>query len=91
MKIRDRLHTINASQGFRIAQFAVGILLVIITPLIGILPGPGGIIVFGIGLGLVLRNSIWAKRRYVVFKKQQPKIGRWTDWGLRRKRRKRSD
>ena len=91
MKIRNLLSTINANQGVRTAQLVVGILLIIITPLIGILPGPGGIFVFGLGLGLVLRNSIWAKRRYVAFKKQRPKIGRWTDWGLRRKRAKRSD
>jgi hypothetical protein len=28
---------------------------------------------------------MWAKRRYVDFKRKQPKIGRWTDWGLRRR------
>jgi hypothetical protein len=27
---------------------------------------------------------MWAKRRYVRFKRWQPKAGRWTDWALRR-------
>ena len=34
---------------------------------------------------MVLKTSMWAKRRYVRFKRWQPKVGRWTDWGLRRK------
>jgi hypothetical protein len=48
-------------------------------------PGPGGIFVFAAGLALALRSSEWAKRRYVRFKRWQPKAGRWADWGLRRK------
>jgi len=27
---------------------------------------------------------MWAKRRYVHFKRWKPKAGRWTDWALRR-------
>ena len=65
--------------------FVVGILLMILSPLAGIIPGPGGIFVFAIGLAMVLKTSMWAKRRYVRFKAQQPKAGRWADWGLRRK------
>jgi hypothetical protein len=34
---------------------------------------------------MVLRTSRWARRRYVEFKRWQPKAGRWTDWGMRRK------
>ena len=71
--------------------FAVGLLLLIISPLVGALPGPGGIIVAGIGLALVLRTSMWAKRRYVKFKRWQPKAGRWTDWALRRRSAKRRE
>ena len=37
-----------------------------------------------LGLALVLKTSMWAKRRYVRFKRWQPKAGRWTDWALRR-------
>ena len=65
--------------------FAVGVVLLLLSPLVGAIPGPGGIIVAGIGLALVLRTSIWAKRHYVRFKRWQPKAGRWTDWALRRR------
>src|SRR5689334_8970793 len=64
--------------------FAIGVLLLVISPLVGAIPGPGGIVVAGIGLALVLQTSMWAKRRYVRFKRWQPKAGRWTDWALRR-------
>lgn len=64
--------------------FAIGVILLIISPIVGALPGPGGIIVAGIGLAMVLRTSMWAKRHYVRFKRWQPKAGRWTDWALRR-------
>jgi len=65
--------------------FALGLLLIIVTPLVAVLPGPGGIFVFGLGLAMVLKTSMWAKRRYVRFKRWQPKAGRWADWGLRRR------
>jgi hypothetical protein len=65
-------------------MFALGVVLLIVSPLVGAIPGPGGIVVAGIGLALVLRTSMWAKRRYVKFKRWQPKAGRWTDWALRR-------
>ena len=65
--------------------FVVGAILMILSPLAGIIPGPGGIFVFAIGLAMVLKTSMWAKRHYVRFKYWQPKAGRWADWGLRRK------
>ena len=64
--------------------FAIGLVLLILSPLVGVIPGPGGIVVAGIGLALVLKTNFWAKRRYVRFKRWQPKAGRWTDWALRR-------
>ena len=48
------------------------------------IPGPGGIVVAAAGLALILRNSRWAKRRYVRFKRWRPKAGDWADWGMRR-------
>jgi hypothetical protein len=36
------------------------------------------------GAGLVLKDSDWAKRQYVRFKRRHPKKGRWTDWSMRR-------
>ena len=65
--------------------FVVGLILILLSPLAGVIPGPGGIFVFAIGLAMVLKTSMWAKRRYVRFKRQQPKVGRWADWGLRRR------
>src|SRR3569623_179235 len=64
--------------------FAIGVILLMLSPLVGAIPGPGGIVVAGIGLALILKTSMWAKRRYVRFKRWQPKAGRWTDWALRR-------
>src|SRR4030095_9887554 len=64
--------------------FVLGILLMMAAIPVGALPGPGGIFVFAAGLALVLKTSMWAKRRYVDLKRKQPKIGRWADWGLRR-------
>jgi hypothetical protein len=65
--------------------FGLGILLMLAAIPVGALPGPGGIFVFAAGLALVLRTSMWAKRRYVKFKRWQPKAGRWADWGLQRR------
>ena len=62
----------------------LGCLLIVIAPLVGVIPGPGGVFVFAAGLALVLKNSEWAKRLYVKFKKRHPNKGRWADWGMRR-------
>lgn len=71
--------------------FALGVILLVVSPLVGVIPGPGGIVVAGIGLALILKTSMWAKRRYVRFKRWQPKAGRWTDWALRRPSARRRD
>lgn len=71
--------------------FALGVLLMIAAIPVGALPGPGGVFVFAAGLALVLKTSMWAKRRYVHFKRWQPKAGRWADWGLRRQSAKRRE
>lgn len=63
---------------------ALGFVLIALTPLVGPIPGPGGIIVFGAGLSLILKYTGWAKRLYVRFKRRHPNKGRWTDWSLRR-------
>jgi hypothetical protein len=66
------------------ALFALGVVLVIIGIIVAPLPGPGGVFFIAPGAALILRTSMWAKRRYVKFKRWQPKAGRWTDWALRR-------
>ena len=63
---------------------ALGFLLIALTPLVGPIPGPGGVIVFAAGLSLILKYTGWAKRLYVRFKRKHPKKGRWADWSLRR-------
>ena len=64
--------------------FALGVLLLILAPIVGALPGPGGIFVAALGLALVLKTSTWARRRYVKFKRWQPKVGNVADLALRR-------
>ena len=75
---------LRANAQVRSALFAVGVLLMIVAPVIGPLPGPGFIILFPAGLMLCLQNSRWAKRRYVDFKRRHPRYGAWTDRVLRR-------
>src|ERR1043165_5525685 len=69
--------------GVRHALVGLGFLLIASTPLVGPIPGPGGIIVFGAGLSLILKYTGWAKRLYVRFKRRHPKKGSWADWSLR--------
>lgn len=71
--------------------FALGVMLLLLSPVVGALPGPGGLIVAGIGLAMILKTSMWARRYYVRFKRWQPKAGRWTDWALRRPSAKRRE
>jgi hypothetical protein len=52
------------------SMFGLGVILLIVSPLVG--------------LALILKTSMWAKRHYARFKRWQPKAGRWTDWALRR-------
>jgi hypothetical protein len=73
----------------RFGLLLLGSILMIAAPLVGWVPGPGGTIVFAIGLGLVLRNSLWAKRRYVDFKRRFPRPAGIADWGMRRPSHKR--
>ena len=65
--------------------FAIGLIFIMVSPVLGAIPGPGGLVVFALGLAMILKTSRWARRHYVKFKRWQPKAGRWTDWGLRRK------
>lgn len=89
MRWRTRFARLRQNPLVRMGLFLTGCLFLLITPLLGPLPGPGGVITFAIGLGLVLQNSLWAKRNYVRFKRKYPKSGSWADWGLRRRRAKR--
>lgn len=85
MTWRERWHEIQLRPPVRTALFIVGWLLILLSPAVGAIPGPGGLFVFAFGLGLVLKYSRWAKRRYVWFKRRWPRHGAWADWGLRRR------
>lgn len=85
MTLKERWYALGRSPTYRLVMAIFGVVLLLLSPVVGALPGPGGIFVFAIGLGLILRSSLWAKRHYVVFKRKQPKIGHWADWGLRRR------
>lgn len=91
MNVRDRWMALGRVPAVRTGLFVLGILLMVISPAFGILPGPGGIIVFAAGLALVLKYSEWAKRKYVQFKRDHPRKGAWADWGLRRPSAKRRE
>jgi hypothetical protein len=91
MFTRTQFREFRRSKPVRSALFVLGLLLILISPIVGAIPGPGGVLVLIPGLALTLQNSDWAKRQYVKFKKWQPKAGRWTDWGLRRRSAKRRE
>jgi hypothetical protein len=70
----------------RISLLVTGlVLLLIVTPLIGPIPGPGGIITFAAGLTLILQNSNWARKRFARLKRRWPRFGRYSDMALRRR------
>ena len=91
MTWRDNLRAFFNKPIVEILLFLLGVLLIILSPVAGVIPGPGGIFVFAAGLALVLKTSMWAKRNYVRFKRWKPQFGRWADWGLRRQSAKRRD
>ncbi|WP_232280287.1 hypothetical protein [Sphingomonas sp. PAMC 26605] len=68
----------------RTLWFSTGVVLVLLSPLVGAIPGPGGIFVFAAGLALMLQNSQRAKRVFVDAKRRWPKFGHYADMGLRR-------
>ena len=88
---RDQWRDFRRSKLARTILFAAGVLLLIVAPIVGAIPGPGGLFFFAAGMALTLQNSDWAKRRYVRFKRWQPKAGAWMDWGLRRRSAKRRE
>lgn len=53
--------------------FVVGIILVMIAPLIGSLPGPGGILVFLLGIAVLGSEFDWAQSLKAFFLKTVPK------------------
>ena len=84
MAQRDRPRHWWRSRTGRHLLLVTGILLLLLAPVVGILPGPGGIFLVAGGAALILRASPWAKRAYVRGKRRWPRVGGWLDRGLRR-------
>lgn len=69
----------------RTLLFVTGILVIIVSPIVGAIPGPGGVFVFAAGLVLVLQNSGWARKRFARAKRRWPRFGHYADMALRRR------
>jgi len=69
----------------RTALVVLGFAIMAASPLVGVIPGPGGIIVFAGGLVLVLRNATWARRYFARLKRRWPRFGHYSDMALRRR------
>jgi hypothetical protein len=72
------------SNGFRWCMLCLGWLLIVVAPLLGPLPGPGALIILPVGLALILKNSLWAKKRYARLARRHPEYGNWANWAIRR-------
>lgn len=63
----------------RIALLVAGVLLLIAAPIASPLPGPGGTFLAAAGTVLILRNSAWARHRFVRIKARWPRVGSLID------------
>lgn len=91
MMTRDQWRSFLDQPWVEWCLFALGVVLIIVGIIVAPLPGPGGVFFIAPGAALILKTSMWAKRRYVRFKRWQPKAGRWTDWALQRRSAKRRE
>lgn len=69
----------------RMLLVIAGAVVIAVSPLVGIIPGPGGIFVFALGLVLVLKNSGYARRSFAWAKRRWPRFGHYADMALRRR------
>jgi hypothetical protein len=73
----------------------VGMLLILVTPLVAVLPGPAGMFTFAAGMALILRNSRRARVRFARAMRRHPRVRALSDRALRRpsakRRRMRAD
>ena len=56
----------------RAAVFVVGMLLILISPIVGSIPGPGGIIVFLAGISILASEFDWAENFRAVLTEKVP-------------------
>ena len=73
------------SKFIRMVLVIAGLLVIAASPLVGIIPGPGGVFVFAAGLVLVLQNSDIARRVFARTKRRWPRFGHYADMALRRR------
>jgi hypothetical protein len=84
------LDALVRSEPFRVFQIMLGMALIPVAAIIGLIsPAPIGIVVLGAGVALVLRNSRWARRRYMFYARRHPRVRRAVDVGLMRGRARR--
>lgn len=77
---------LSETRAFQWTMIVIGWTLVALAPIVSPLPGPAGLAFFILGSALILKNSLWAKRKYARHSKQHPEYGEWLNWALRRKR-----
>ena len=69
---------------YRICMLSLGWLLVLGAPLLGPIPGPGPLLILPIGLAIILKHSLWAKKRYARLARRHVEYSRWANWAMRR-------
>lgn len=65
---------------WRLLAIGAGWLLLLVAPIVGLLPGPGGIVVAAIATVVLLRYSQNARRLFVRLKRRYPMMS----WPLRK-------
>jgi hypothetical protein len=68
----------------RIVLLSIGFLLLAITPIVGPIPGPGGLFTFAGGMILILQNSNWARKVFARTKRRWPRFGHYSEKAMRR-------
>jgi hypothetical protein len=67
----------NPPGGFtvkKILLLTLGWMLLVIGPIVGLLPGPGGIPITAAGLAIILSQSYTAKRLFIRWQQRHPRI-----------------
>lgn len=77
---------LSEMRAFQWVMIVIGWAFVVMAPIVSPLPGPMGLAFFIFGAALILKNSLWAKRKYARHSKQHPEYGEWLNWAMRRKR-----
>ena len=74
--LNDTLGPCNGSHSLsikKVALMSAGWTLVGVSPIIGVIPGPGGILVAGAGAAIILNQSATAKRVFIRYHRRYPR------------------